>query len=112
MDEQNELWIDKIRKYAKSIENSEFQVFKAEADIKRLKARLMLQATAEGCRSVASQETYAENDDSLYEARIHLAKVKGMLSGLKVQLDSVKIGFEEWRTKMVNAREAQKRYGS
>jgi hypothetical protein len=61
---------------------------------------------------VASQEIYAENDDNLHEARLELAKKKGMLSGLKVKLDSVKVGFEEWRTKMVNAREEQKRYGN
>jgi hypothetical protein len=37
---------------------------------------------------------------------------KGLLSALRVKLDAYKVGFEEWRTKMVNAREEQKRYGN
>ena len=112
VDEQQELWMHKIRSFAEPLQNAEYEVFEADANIKRLRARLMLEATASGCRSVASQEIYAENDDNLHEARLELAKKKGMLSGLKVKLDSVKIGFEEWRTKMVNAREEQKRYGN
>tara|TARA_Y100000114_G_C11581220_1_gene241149 strand:- start:61 stop:402 length:342 start_codon:yes stop_codon:yes gene_type:complete len=111
-DERQELWIDKVRSFAKPIQEAEYDVFEAEANIKRIKARLMLEATASGCRTVASQETFAEDSPRLYEARIALAKSKGLLSGLKVQLDAIKVGFEEWRTKMVNAREEQKRYGA
>ena len=48
----------------------------------------------------------------MYEARLNVGTKKGLLSGLKVKLDALKVGFEEWRTKMVNAREEAKRYGA
>jgi hypothetical protein len=34
------------------------------------------------------------------------------LSAIKIQLRALEVGFEEWRTKMVNAREERKRYGA
>ena len=48
----------------------------------------------------------------MYQARLVVGTKKGMLSSLRVKLDAYKVGFEEWRTKMVNAREEAKRYGA
>ena len=74
-------------------------------------ARLKLEATAKGCKTVSAQEVYADNSDDMYAARLEVGKKRGILSALKVNLDAYKIGFEEWRTKMVNRREEAKRYG-
>ena len=112
MNLQDEKWMHSIRQFAGLVEKAEYEVFEAEAIIKKTKARLMLEATGQGYKSAASQEVFAENSDTLYQARLDLGVTKGSLSAIKVRLDAVKVGFEEWRTKMVNQREEQKRYGA
>tara|TARA_Y100001970_G_scaffold288784_1_gene417036 strand:+ start:6435 stop:6773 length:339 start_codon:yes stop_codon:yes gene_type:complete len=112
MEEQNELWIHRIRKLAKPIRKAEYEILKSDADIKRLLAKLKTIAMAEGHKTVASQEVFAENNPELYRIRLQLAVNKANLSSLKVELKALEVGFEEWRTKMVNAREEAKRYGA
>ena len=63
-------------------------------------------------RHMNAQETWAESQQELYLARLRVGVAKGTLSALKITLKSLEIGFEEWRTKMVNAREERKRYGA
>ena len=46
------------------------------------------------------------------DKRLALWRRDAIMSGLKVKLDATKVGFEEWRTKMVNSREERKRYGA
>ena len=112
MDEVTEKWIDRIRAMAPRLENAEKEVFVADADLKRKLAKKKLEATSEGCRTVSAQEVYAEDSDDVYQARLHIATTKGILMGLKVELKALEVGFEEWRTKMVNSREERKRYGA
>jgi hypothetical protein len=112
MNLQDEKWMHAISQFAGLLEQAEYEVFEAEAIIKKTKARLMLEATAKGYKTAASQDVFAENSDSLYQARLDLGVKKGKLTATKVRLDAVKIGFDEWRTKMVNSREEQKRYGA
>lgn len=112
MDEVKEKWIDRIRAMAPKLAEAERKVFMADADLKRTLARKKLEATAEGCRTVSAQEVYAEDSKEVYIARMEIATTKGILMGLKVELKSLEVGFEEWRTKMVNSREERKRYGA
>ncbi len=109
---EEELWMHRIRKLAEPIQKAEYEVFEADANVKRIIARLKLEATHKGCTTVSAQEVYAENTDQLHAARLNIGLKKGQLAGLKVQLDAIKIGFEEWRTKMVNMREERKNYGA
>jgi hypothetical protein len=87
-------------------------VFKNEADVKQLLAVLKLKALADGMKTTSAQETWAESSDELYNARLRVGEAKGGLSAIKIQLRALEVGFEEWRTKMVNAREERKRYGA
>ena len=109
---EEELWMHKIRALAEPIQKAEYEVFEAEANVKKILARLKLEATHKGCTTVSAQEVYAENTDQLHSARLNIGIKKGQLAALKVKLDAIKIGFEEWRTKMVNSREERKRYGA
>ena len=112
MDEQVESWMHQIRTLAPLIEKTEYLVFKNEADVKQLLATLKLKALADGMKTTSAQETWAESQQELYLARLRVGVAKGTLSALKITLKSLEIGFEEWRTKMVNAREERKRYGA
>ena len=110
MDEQQELWMDRIRKLAPIIEKAEYEVFKAKADVQKTLALLKIKAQDNGCKSVASQETWAESQDQLYDARLKVGIHTGFLSSAKLEVEALKVGFEEWRTKMVNMREERRRY--
>ena len=110
MDEQQELWMHKIRNLAPVIEKAEYELHKTKADEKRIMAKLKATALSQGHKTVASQESYAENQDELYQARLKIGVAQGFLASAKVQIDALKVGFEEWRTKMVNEREERRRY--
>jgi len=109
---ETESWMHQIRSLAEPIQQAEYEVFEAEANVKKTIARLKLEATHKGKTTVSAQEVYAENTEQLHAARLNVGLKRGQLSGLKVKLDAIKIGFEEWRTKMVNHREEKKRYGA
>ena len=107
-----ESWQDKIRSMSPNISAGEYELIKCDADIKRLQARLELQAAANGHKTINAQKNQADNSDELYQARLRLGVAKGALAGLKIELKALETGFEEWRTKMVNMREEKKRYGA
>jgi len=112
VDEQNEQWQHRIRDFAPKIRDAKISVFKSEADVKKLQAQLELTAMANGAKTISMQKTIADNDDSLYQARLNVGIAKGTLSGLEIALKAVEVGFDEWRTRMASAREEKKRYGA
>lgn len=101
----------KIREYAPKIQKAEYDVHRTEADVKKISAQLKMKAMAEGIKTTSGQETWAENEEELYLARLEVGLAKGHLQALKVELKALEVGFEEWRTQMVNEREEMKRYG-
>ena len=109
---EDESWMHQIRKLAPLIEKTERELFRCEAEVKKLCATLKLTALGEGRKTSSAQDTWAEAQPELFDARIKVGVIKGALSSLKVQLKAIEIGFEEWRTKVVNAREERKRYGA
>ena len=109
---ENESWMHQIRKLAPIIEKTERELFRCEAEVKRLSATLKLTALGEGRKTSSAQDTWAEAQPELFDSRIKVGVVKGALSSLKVQLKALEIGFEEWRTKVVNEREERRRYGA
>ena len=113
MDEIQESWMHKVRSLAPVIEQAEYDLHESEADVKRLQAGLKQEAMGnEKYKTVSAQEVYAETNDDLYKARLKVGVCKGTLSALRVQLRSVEVGFEQWRTECANTRTEQKRYGA
>ena len=107
-----EQWQQKIREFAPQIRDAKIAVFTGEANVKKLQAQLELAALANGAKTISMQKTIADNDESLYAARLSVGVAKGALAGLEVSLKSVEVGFDEWRTRMASAREEKKRYGA
>ena len=91
---------------------SRIRVVKSEADVKRVIALWKAVALSEGIKTASGQDNFAENKEEVYQSRLAVAVAKGQLSAVKVELRALEVGFEEWRTKMVNAREERKRYGA
>ncbi len=112
MEEVREKWMHQIRKLAPEIKRVEYEIALNDAECKRMYAKLKMEALGEGCKTVSAQEVYADMDDGLYTQRLRLGASKGQLSALKVELKSLEIGFEQWRTEMVNSRKEYKKYGN
>lgn len=112
MMEQEESWMHRIRSLAPVIEKTEYEVFRCEAEVKKLLATLKLKALGRGVKTTSAQDTWAESQEELYQARLEIGVAKGALSALKVNLRALDVGFEEWRTKMVSEREERRRYGT
>ena len=108
----DEQWQHRIREFAPKIREAKVAVFRAEADVKKLQAQLELTAMANGAKTISMQKTIADNDATLYHARLNVGVAKGNLSGLEIALRAVEVGFDEWRTRMASAREEKKRYGA
>jgi len=89
MEDIKESWEHKIRGIAPKLQEAEYKVFKSEADVKKISAQLKLRAMSTGAKTVAAQEIMAENDDSLYQARLTVGICKGNLTSLKVQLEAL-----------------------
>ena len=112
MDEQIENWQVQIRNVAPMMQKAEYELLKSEADVKRVIALWKAVALSEGIKTASGQDNFAENKEEVYQSRLAVAVAKGQLSAVKVELKALEVGFEEWRTKMVNAREERKRYGA
>lgn len=112
IDEIKESWEHRIRSIAPKIQKAEEDLVKSDASVKKLLAELKIKALASGVKTSSAQETQAESSQELYEKRLSVGTAKGQISSLKVELKSLEVGFEEWRTKMVNEREERKRYGA
>ena len=111
-DADRENWMHRIRMLAPGIQKAEYEIHLNEAEVKRMYAKLKMKALGEGCKTVSAQEVYADMDDELFTQRLRLGASKGQLSALRVQLKSLEIGFEQWRTEMVNMRKEYKMYGN
>jgi len=112
VEEITEKWMHQIRKLAPKIKEAEYEIYLNDAQCKRMYAKLKMKALGEGCKTVSAQEVYADMDNELYTQRLRLGECKGKLSALKVELKSLEIGFEQWRTEMVNSRKEYKKYGN
>ena len=111
MMDNEELWMHKIRVLGPLFEKTERELSRCDAEVKQLQATLKLKALGEGKKTSSAQDTWAEAQPELFEARLNVGVVKGALANLKIQLKSLEVGFEEWRTNEVNVREERRRYG-
>ena len=112
MDDPVESWQHRVRSLAPEIRNAEIAVFEAEAELKKKQAQLELEALAVGITTLGGQKQYAESSPFLFKCRLAYGTAKGTLAAKKIELKSVEIGFDEWRTRMANAREERKKYSA
>ena len=70
-----ESWMHQIRRLAPLIEKTEYEVFKCEAEVKKLQATLKLKALGDGVKTHSGQETWAESQDELYQSRLNPAEI-------------------------------------
>jgi len=107
-------------KFAKAIRDAgqdwaeaERQVAIAEAAEKKMNASLMLTAQIQhGCKTVAAQASWADQQDSMENARIQKGVAKGMLAGAKSNYLAAEVSFKTWQTIQASVRMEKRAYGS
>ena len=106
-----ENYAQRIREHARIIEEAEVELFKAEANVKYLRANLMLKAEKQGVRSISGQEVIADATNELKEAREYVGIVKGRLRGEVTRLGATNTEVEVEKTRHVTNRQEMRAYG-
>lgn len=101
-----------IREVAHMLKAAEISVAKTEAELKREIAKMMVKAELEGSKSAAAQSRYADECDSVYDARVSHGIARGELAFAKAELKAREVNFDTWRTKMATLRSEKKVYGT
>jgi hypothetical protein len=92
---------------------AERQVAIAEAGEKKTNAKLMLTAQIEhGCKTVAAQSTWADQQDAMEDARIQKGVAKGLLAAAKSNYLASEVSFKTWQTIQASTRMEKRVYSS
>jgi len=106
-----ENYAERIREHARIIEEAEVELFKAEANVKHLRANLMRDAEKKGVRSISGQEVIADSTDELKQAREYVGIIKGRLRGEVTRLQATNTEVEVEKTRHVTMRQEMRAYG-
>jgi hypothetical protein len=98
----------KVREAGERIRLAHEDLARCEAELKRITARTMMES---GEKSTAAQLRYADEDESVYGARLDLGRAEGELAASRAQMKAVEMTFETWRTNMANQRTERRAYG-
>jgi len=103
MDDQ-EGFAQKIRLAGKQIANAEYLLAKAEAEEKKTVAQAKVTAEAHGDKTDAKQQRTADENLSVFEARLARGRAKGGLAAAKSNLLACETEFKVWQSQMANLR--------
>lgn len=102
--EDQENFAELIRGAGKSIAAAEYAVALADAKEKKITAQVMVVAEARGDKTHAKQQRSADEDDSVFDARLARGKAKGALAAAKSDLIAAECEFKMWQSNMANLR--------
>lgn len=102
----------RIREQAKEMATAEIELAQAEARLKKLLAMSKLEAAANGIKTTAAQETYADSLDSVFEARLSVGQAAAKQSAARVELKAREMEFDQWKTEQFMLNREAKRYGA
>ena len=110
---ETERFAQKIRDAGQEWAEAEREVAVAEAGEKKMNATLMLTAQIEhGCKTVAAQSTWADQQASMEIARIQKGVANGLLAGAKSNYLAAEVSFKTWQTIQASTRMEKRVYGS
>lgn len=108
-----EYFAKKIREAGEQWADAEKALAVADAEEKKENAKLMLVAQIEhGCKTVASQSTWADLQDRMEQARIKKGTAKGLLAAAKSNYLASEVEFKTWQTNQASVRMEKRIYGS
>lgn len=108
---EEEGFAEAIRVAGAEVAGAELAVARAEAEEKKLVAIAKVQAEARGHKTNAAQERFADEDETVFEARIRKGVAKGKLSSAKANLMAAEVEFKTWQSKLASERAERRTYG-
>lgn len=101
-----------IRDISVELDRAEYRVAEAEAELRRLIAVKKIEAAANGVKTAAAQDTWADSLDEVFQARLAVGVANGQKSATRARLRAAEVEFEQWKAMLyLNNREAR-RYGA
>jgi hypothetical protein len=107
-----EVFAHNIRKAGGLVRDAEETACRMEAEEKKQFALLQVRALSEGYKSVASQTTYADASEEMYQARINRGVAKAGIAAAKANLLAAEVEFKVWQTRMATIRQEKRVYGA
>ncbi len=101
-----------IRQSRDEVYEAEVIFGEAEAKLAQLIAKKKTEALANGLKSAAAAEIYADASDDVFNARLAVATAKAALSAAKIELKAREADAEQWKAKLYAQMREQRRYGA
>lgn len=102
--EEQERFAENIRQAGRLIAEAEFKLAQADAQERRIVAQAMVIAESKGEKTHAKQSRTADEDESVFQARLEKGKAKGSLASAKTNLSACETEFKVWQSTMANLR--------
>ena len=109
---EQEQFAQNIREAGEAVQKAEEKACEMEAQEKKQFAVLQVEALGAGYKTVASQTTYADSDDRMFDARVERGKAKAAIAAAKANLLAAEVEFKVWQTQMATMRQEKRVYGS
>ena len=109
---EQEQFAQRIRQAGSAVQEAEKKACEMEAQEKQMFATLQVKALGEGCKTVASQTTYADASDEMYAARVNRGVAKAAIAAAKANLLAAEVEFKIWQTQMATIRQEKRVYGA
>ena len=109
---EQEQFAHNIRTAGEAVKKAEEEACRMEAEEKRQFALLQVEALGEGYKTVASQTTYADSSEDMFNARVERGKAKAGIAAAKANLLAAEVEFKVWQTQMATIRQEKRVYGS
>ena len=101
-----------IRLSAKELEDAEMAVHRADAMLKKTVAEMKLRAKAAGVKTQGECETYADQSEEVFRARLDLGVAEARRAAARVELKAREADLEEEKMRQYSLMREMRRYGA
>tara|TARA_R100001510_G_C7614432_1_gene177056 strand:- start:574 stop:915 length:342 start_codon:yes stop_codon:yes gene_type:complete len=112
MHDKEEELANNLRKAGKMVQQAQVQIHTAEANLKReIAVQKVIAGEQRNLKSNAAQDRWADEQESVYQARIDLGIAKGNLEAARCEVMAVEAEFKIWQSKQADLRFERRVYG-
>ena len=112
MQDKQEHLADNLRKAGKMVQQAQIQIHTAEANLKReIALQKVIASEQRTIKSNAAQDRWADEQESVYQARLELGVAKGNLEAARCEVMAVEAEFKIWQSKQADLRFERRVYG-
>ncbi|MBJ33633.1 MAG: hypothetical protein CMC89_02790 [Flavobacteriaceae bacterium] len=112
MHDKQEKLADNLRAAGKMVRQAQIQIHTAEATLKReIAIQKVIASEQRNLKSNAAQDRWADEQESVFNARIDLGVAKGNLEAARCEVMAVEAEFKIWQSKQADLRFERRVYG-